>query len=252
MREHRFVVNVPNPSARAVTANLRLEKVKHARLPRIVPDFRQRPSKVLSVALMTDPCASEGPAERRLKLAPRSSVDVHVRVVTAPQPGAKDGIAAFDLIDERGGSVAGGVTLVCLEQPAAEPAPGVVRSPRPCPVVIAEKPYAVPPGDDPGGRRVRTIPLGVEVELVVPITNPTKRRLQAVRAYLEHIGESDAVFVPVTWNVGTLHPGDVFFAAWPLTTSGSRTGGFEISVVVDSAGKDPTRLPAIFRIAAGD
>jgi len=93
-----------------------------------------------------------------------------------------------------------------------------------------------------------TITLGVEVELVVPITNPTNAKLEEVIVYLEHLGGSDADFTPLTWNVAALGPGEVFFALWPLRTIGYSTGEFNASVVVHSRRTDPVRLAARFRV----
>ena len=94
------------------------------------------------------------------------------------------------------------------------------------------------------------IPLEADLQLVAPITNPRSRRLEEVEVYLEHLGLSDAEFTPGTWSVGSLAAGDLFFATWPLRTSGQMTGTFDACVVVASKGKDPVRLHALIEISA--
>jgi hypothetical protein len=57
---------------------------------------------------------------------------------------------------------------------------------------------------------------------VAPLTNPTAAPLHGVRAYLEHLGGSVAGFTPTSWNIGTLAPGQVFYATWPLQAGGGK------------------------------
>lgn len=95
------------------------------------------------------------------------------------------------------------------------------------------------------------IPLGTEVEIVAPITNRTKSKLDDVYVYLEHLGGSDAQFTPLTWNVGSLAPGDLFLAVWPLSTTGWMSGRFYASIVVGSARNESVRLRAPIEIGRG-
>ena len=243
---HRFTVNIPNPTARKAVARLRLVPVKVTDLKRLALDL---PGKldIVSAGITEDPCATGDRTELRLGLAPQESVDVHVVIDTGV---GGEGAVAFNLVDERPHRT-GGVMLLCVEPALTESAGQLVPTARPCPVVLGGDAYAVARGADPSkppsdGR----IPLEADLELVAPITNPRSRRLEEVEVYLEHLGLSDAEFTPGTWSVGSLAAGDLFFATWPLRTSGQMTGTFDACVVVASRGKDPVRLHALIEISA--
>jgi hypothetical protein len=209
-------------------------------------DVPEEELELTHAGLALDPCA-DGKAKLRLTLDPHESVDVHATATTAVPGGRAGGAAAMHIIDRRRGKVAGGVMFVCVDRPGPE-APGqTVATAKPCPVALAEEPYAVDVDADPTATRRRLTP-GATFVFVVPVTNPTRSRLGAVTVYLEHLGISDAAFLPVTWNVGTLAPGDVFYAAWTIVDAGSATGTFEASAVVQSKGRDATRLAAPFTI----
>jgi len=248
MAVHRFSVHVPNPDPRSALVRLRLRKVTPKRLAALALDMPPHELEVTSAGITQDPCAEHGPREVTLKLAARSSADVFVVIGTAAPPRRRGGAVAFDLVDERGNRPAGGVLLACIDRPGPE-APGSVIVPKkPCPVVLARAPYPVAPQSDPrkpaGGP---TLAAGGTVELVAPLTNPRKTTLSGVRAYLEHLGVSDASFAPLTWNVGDLAPGDIFYATWPIM-AGTSTGVFHASIVVTSKGADPVRLDGTLRV----
>ncbi len=240
MTVHRFAVNVPNPAAQRASVELRLEPVRRGELSWLRHEGVKTSLEVTSTGITRDPCAERGKPELKLSLDPFTSVDVHVVVTTAPS--RKPGVAAYHLIDRRGGKDAGGVLLLCADPPFAEPRSQVVSSPKPCLIVLARDLYAIQPGDDPAKSAAKPILAGNSMELVAQITNPTAAALKQTRVYLEHLGGSNAEFAPGTWNVGTLARGAVFYATWSVRTFPWQFGTFNASVVVVSQGMDPVRL----------
>jgi hypothetical protein len=248
MAVHRFTVNVPNQTPRAAAPELRLEPVSGRDLRRLGLRFPKGKLRVERSGIAREPCA-EGEQTLKLRLRALESVDVYVTAVTDPADPAVGGAVAFNLTDWRDGRVAGGVLLACVDPPLADPAGQVIPTARPCPVTLARDLYTVAVGADPSKPGRRTLPLGATVDLVAPLTNPRSRRLTEVTAYLEHLGGSDATFVPTAWNIGALGRGDVFFATWTVSADGFLVGSFDVSVVVQSAGTDLTRLRAPIRVA---
>jgi hypothetical protein len=246
MPVHRFSVNIPNPGPARISASLRLEPVRRAALRALGYAAPDAPLKVESAGLTLDPCGTEGTKTLRLTLRPYSSVEVQAVIVTA---GAVSGVVAFHVVDERAGQPAGGVTVVCVAGGGPEPPGVVIAAANPCPVSLAAAPYPVDRGADPTQLPpTRTIAVGAEVDLVVPVINPTRGQLAGVQVYLEHLGRCDAQFAPLTWNIGAMAPKQVFYATWPLQARGWMTGPFQASVVVLSKGKDAIRLMAPFQI----
>jgi hypothetical protein len=249
MTVHRFTVNIPNGEARGVTVRLRLQRVTAKSVAALGLGLPESALEVESAGITLDPCADEGKPELVLKVQAYSSRDVNVVIATAAAGPKRGGVTAFNLIDERGGKVAGGVMLACVDRVGPEPAGQVIKPPRPCPVVLAGDPYPLAAHGDPSKPpAAKILTGGTAVELVVPITNPRSSTLSEVQVYLEHLGVSDATFAPATWNVGDFAPGAVFYATWPVSTAGRSRGTFTTSVVVASARADPVRLEATLRI----
>lgn len=246
MSTHRFTVNVPNPTDATVVALLSLESATLAGLDPPL-DVPRGALKRVSASLALDPCAREGKARLRVTLEPYASVDVYATIVTADSRPGVGGAAAFNLVDRRGGRTVGGVMLVCVDRPGAEAAGTLVKTPKPCPVTLSQNPYAVPLDGHPAKQITQTVPFTGSFTLVVPVTNPRQRTLDEVTAYLEHTGASGAAFVPAVWNIGTLNPGQIFYATWTVF-SGGVTGAFSASVVVESQRADPTRLIVPLRV----
>jgi hypothetical protein len=247
MATHRFTINIPNPGSRSARVDLALEPARPADVRRLGLELPRGKLRLTHAGISRDPCA-HGEPELRLSLRAYESVDVHVNVETAPARSPAGGVAVVNLVDRRGGRIAGGVMLACVDPAPADPAGQAVPTPRPCPVDLADNPYWVEPEEDPSKPAGRVLPPNEELDLVVPLTNPRARPLPGVTAYLEHLGGSDAPFLPAAWNIGTLPRGDVFFATWRVRTSGVLTGGFDLSVVVQSDGTDPTRLTPRIRV----
>jgi hypothetical protein len=251
MTVHRFTVNIPNPETRRVPVRLRLQRLAPRAVAALGLELPQVALEVASAAISLDPCATEGKAELDLRVAGNSSQDVYVVIATAAPDPKRGGAAAFHLIDERDGKVAGGVTLACVERVGPYPDGQHITPPNPCPIALAADPYPLAPHGNPAKPTpAKTIPAGVVVQLVVPITNPRRRTVSAVQVYLEHLGSSDATFAPATWNVGDLAPDAVFYATWVVSTGGGSLGSFSASVVVASKGTDPVRLNARLRLGA--
>jgi hypothetical protein len=242
MATYRFSINVPNPAARADVASLTLEPVAGAMLgPGL--GLPESTLKVERVWLSIDPCGAGGRRTLQVKLKPLSSATVTAVVITKSD--RKRGTAAFQLVDRRGRRVAGGVTLACVSPPPRDATAKTIASANPCPVILAQPPYAIAPEGDPSQRPARrAITSGVTCDLVAALTNKTSAALSNVQAYLEHLGGSDAAFTPTIWNIGTLTPKQVFYATWAVQPMGSKTGAFTASIVVSSDGTDPTRLLA--------
>jgi hypothetical protein len=249
MATHRFMVNIPNPGPGTATVDLALEPARPADVRRLGLEVPRGKLKVTHAGISRDPCKA-GKPKLRLRLRAHESVDVYVNAETTAPGSAAGGTAVFNLVDRRGGRVAGGVMLACVDPALADPAGQAVPTPKPCPVDLAGNPYWVEPGEDPGKSAGSTLPANKELDLVVPLTNPRRGAIDDVTAYLEHLGGSDAPFLPAAWNIGTLRRGDVFYATWRVTTSGTLTGAFDLSVVVQSDGTDPTRLHPRIRISA--
>lgn len=247
MGSHRFTVNIPNHTERTVVANLQLEPAKPSHLSQL-PQLPRARLKVLSVAIATDPC-EEGQSALRLPLRKFQSIDVYVTVVTAdPADPTIGGTAAFHLTDRRSDRLGGGVLLVCVDPPPATSRGQVVEVAKACKVVVSGNLYAVSVGGDPSKPRWRTLPTGRTVDLVAPLTNPGRRRLTGVTAYLEHLAGSDAQFVPRAWSIGSMRVDDIFYAVWTVTAGDYLLGSFDASIVVQSAGTNPTRLRAPVRV----
>lgn len=248
MAIHTFTVNVPNPTEKMVNVELRLEPVDPADLRRLARELPRAKLQTRELGISRDPCAV-GEPRLRLRLRARSSVDVHVTVVTeTPRGRATRAAVGFNLTDRRNGRVAGGVLLACVEPSPTDAAPVDVPTPKPCRVILARNPYTVAVGGDPRKVGAQALTPGETVELVAPLVNPLRSRLRGVTAYLEHLGGADAIFVPAAWNIGDLRPSEVFYATWVVAADGLLFGSFDVSVVVQSAGSDPTRLRAPFRI----
>lgn len=247
MTVHRFPVNVPNPEGQSVAVHLRLQKLSAERLVALGLDIPKGELDVVHAGITRDPCADLGERELELKLAARTSTDVYVVITTGGAGGRRGGATAFNVIDERGGAVAGGVLLTCVERPGPAPAGQLIHAHRPCPVVLAQDAYVIDLAGDPRKPRAKTLSTADAFEFVVPLTNPRKSALREVTVYLEHLGISDATFEPATWNVGTMTPGDVFYATWTVRT-GWFTGALRGSVVVASSNTDAVRLDALARI----
>jgi hypothetical protein len=247
MTVHRFPVNVPNADGQSVAVHLRLQKLTAERLARLGVDIPKGELEVVHAGITADPCAEVGEREFELKLPARTSTDVYVVITTGATSGRKGAATAYNLIDERGGVVAGGVLLTCVERTSPASAGQVVAARRPCPVVLAQDAYVIDIGETPSRPRAKALSTYDTFEFVVPVTNPRKSALREVTVYLEHLGISDATFAPAIWNVGTMAPGDVFYATWQVTT-GWFTGALRASVVVASSDTDAVRLDALARV----
>jgi hypothetical protein len=244
MKTHRFVVNVPNPTKQSAAVDLRLATVAKPKLSAIVGKRPKGSMDVVSAGLNLNPCSEEGERRLSLKLRPFSSRDVHV-VIRTNGPG----IAAFHVIDRRNNRDAGGVMLLCADPAMSEPAGVTVAVARPCPAEIAPGVRVIEAGGDPTkpapGLDVQA---GHAVELVVPITNPSRVPLKNVQIYLEHLGASTMSYVPVVWNAGVLNRHDVFYATWTLNMGWRESGVISATVVVSSQRTNPVRLMAPFSI----
>jgi len=248
MTSHSFTVNVPNPTAKPVSVQLRLEPGKASDLPAFPREKRRGALQVLDARLALDPCAESGKPNLKLKLGPYESVDVYAVVDTGPAK--KPGATGFHLIDSRNGKDVGGVFLVCVDPPLVDTVGQVIATKNPCPATLATAVYPVVPDDDPS--KVPATPViqpGDASDLVAAITNRTRKPLTGVQIYLEHLGASNATFVPGLWNAGVLQKGDVFYATWRVQTSTWQSGSFRASVVVGADGFDPVRLDTDLVIA---
>ena len=205
----------------------------------------RRPLAVEQTFFNTAPCSTAGEDQITVRLGPRESTVVYLTVMTKATRVA--GVAAFNVVDERNGTPAGGVMVICADPPLADLPGSLVHSANPCPIAVATHPYPVPVGEDPSKQANTPLRPGDEVELVIPLTNPTGGVISEVTAYLEHLGSSDCTLAPGMWNVGTLEPGDVFFATWRITV-GESVGDFQGSVVVSSAGTEHTRNAALITV----
>ena len=246
MTTHRFAINIPNPSGHDEIVELALQPVAGGLQATHIP----LPPGTLHVeraGISLDPCGTDGHSTLELKLKPLTSATVTVTVVTAPS--AKGGTAALELVDRRGKRVAGGVTLACIDPPLKAGQPRKIPTDNPSPVALASKPYPVAPNANPSIRPANpTLMLGTTCDFVAPLTNPGRTPLDEVRAYLEHLGTSGAAFTAMTWNIGTLAPGAIFYASWRVRPIGWQTGAFAASIVVQSKGRDAVRLSAPFAV----
>lgn len=244
MKTHRFVVNVPNPTKLSASVDLRLARIAKPKLSAIVGKRPQGALEVVHAGLNLDPCSDEGEPRLSLKLAPFSSRDVHA-VIRTNSPG----IAAFHVVDRRNNKDVGGVMLLCADPALSEPAGINVPVARPCPAVIAQGVRVIEAGADPSKPAPSlNVQPGDAVELVVPITNPTRTALKNVQIYLEHLGKSTLSYTPAIWNAGVLNRNDVFYATWTLNVGWRESGVVSACVVVVSQRTNPVRLTAPFSI----
>ncbi len=243
MAQHRFKVNVPNPTDRSVAVQLRLEPGSSADLLELPREYRRGALKVEAAGLTFDPCATVGRPMLKLKLAARASVDVYAIVATAAAK--KPGAAGLHVIDNRGGKDVGGVFVVCVDPPLADTVGVVVPTRRPCPASLADL-YIVARGSEPDKANAVALLPGDAGALVTVIA--AGQALKGVQVYLEHLGTGNAEFVPGNWNIGSVKRGDTFIAHWALQTSAWQTGTFRASIVVVADGFDPTRVNGDFTI----
>lgn len=248
MARHRFVVNVPNPTAQSASVSLRLEPARRKDFSWLPCEFPKAGLEVVHAGLSLDPCAEERKVSLNLRLKPFTSVDIHVVVNTTPSK--KQGIAGFHVVDRRRGKDIGGVLLVCTDPPFVEPVSRTISPPHPCAAILARDLYLIQPGDDPSKLpTAKPVQPNDSFELVAQIANPTCRPLKNAQVYLEHLGISTVGFTPGTWNIGTLAKGNVFYATWPVRVTEWQFGTCEASIVVASQGTDPVRLRGKFSLA---
>jgi hypothetical protein len=251
MTIHRFTVNIPNPTSHDASVQLRLERAHPADLKSLCLDVPENELKVEGAGIALDPCAVEGEPVLNLDLKPHCSIDVHAIINTFPA--SREGIAAFHLIDQRDGKLAGGVLLACIDPPPPQPPSQVVATPNPCPATLARNLHWIVPGDDPSkSPHEMPMPPGKNLEIIAQIINPSKKPLKNTRVYIEHLGGSDAELTPGTWNVGTMQPGQIFFATWKIRTNVWQSGTYMASIVVMSQETDPVRLNAKIAIGSSE
>lgn len=248
MSTHRFTVNVPNPTEKTADVTLQLQAVSPALVRRLALDVPRTALRVKQAGISLDPCQT-GERSLKLRVRPHASIDAHITAVTDI---AKDrragGTAALQLSDFRGGHLVGGMLLVCTDRSGSTPPGQVVSTPKPCPVTIASRVHLVVLGSNPSKPGTYALQGDKTMTLVVPLTNPRKRALRGVSAYLEHVGGCGAAFSPATWNIGQLPPGEIFYCTWTITGDGASAGYFEPSVVVASDGADTTRIRFRLRV----
>jgi hypothetical protein len=251
MATHRFPVHVPNPAANAASVMLTLKAVSKAEIKKLRLDTSLSPLKVTGSFISMDACAEKGVKELAVKLKPYSSMDVYVTIQTAPSK--RPGSVFYNLIDRRGPKTVGGVLLVCQEP--SMPAYGgvVVNTKNPCPVVLASDIYITEEDGDLSKPMAKNkIPFNTVVEIVAPVTNPTSQPLHDVVVYLEHLGISGLEFEAGVWNVGTLEPGDIFYAAWKTKLTSRQHTMLQASVVAGSHRKEPVRLKSTFEMSSNN
>jgi hypothetical protein len=245
---HQFVVNVPNPSDYPAIASLSLREVAPATLRKTLLECPEKSLKVTSATICLKMCAINGERSLRIPLKARESADIYVQVVT--EPSSRPGIVALQLVDTRADGAAGGTLLVVADPPLANPVGRVVTAPRPCPVVLAGRPYFIVAGADPAKSATgQQHPDTRDLELVVPVKNATSKQLHDVQVYLEHTGLLNAQFAPRLFNVGTFAPAAIFYSAWRFIPLGPLDPHAPISVVVASRRCSPVRLnPRLLRL----
>jgi len=247
MPTHRFTVNVPNPTAKRTSVELRLEPANFDELIGLTPELPKEELKVLNVGIVLDPCKVRTKPNLKISLKPYTSTDVYVVVNT--DRSIKRGVAAFNLIDRRDDKDVGGVLLMVVSPKYVEPPGQVINPKNPCPLGLADRMYVILPLADPSrAAKIKNILLEMTLELVVPITNPTEKPLKGAQAYLEHLGGSSVEYMPGTWNIGELAPGDVFYATWTIRTKAWHAPIFHPCVVVSSEKTDPIRLNGTAKI----
>ena len=109
MSRYRFTVNIPNPTAKAASVQLRLEPAKSEHLSLASGERRRSAMVVKQAGISLDPCAERGERTLELRLRPFESVDVHA--IFVGEPAKKPAVAGFHLVDWRNGKRAGGVML---------------------------------------------------------------------------------------------------------------------------------------------
>jgi hypothetical protein len=248
MSTHRFTVTIPNQTAHSARTELRLERARPAQLRKLGFPLPEEQLPLEHAGIACDPC-EDGESWLKLRLKAYESVEVYVTAVTGPPADpAAGGAVALNLVDRRPGQT-GGVLLVAVDPPLVEPPGSAVPAPNPCPVTLDGDVYFVDPEGDPTAPVRQTLPAGQTFDLVTPLVNRSRARLTNVTAYLEHLGPCDAVFMPALWNLGSLRR-DQFYAVWTVAATGSLVGTFELSIVVQADGTDPTRIHAPIRIVA--
>jgi hypothetical protein len=251
MATYRFTVNVPNSTRAAAKVQLRLRRSKPEELEWL-PRRRgiEDQLTVINAGIALDACASKGKSSMRLTLPPLSSADVHVVINTAATP--RRGVAAFHVLDTRAKQALGGVMVVCAEPPLVDGPVTVVSPPNPCPIILAADLYTIRAGSNPSksSSRRAVIP-GGQFELVAAVRNPTRSPLSGCAVYLEHLGASNTIYLPGTWNIGDLSTKDIFYATWAMQPSKLQTQSFGATVVAMSDRTDAVRLHGIIAIGKG-
>lgn len=251
MTPHRRIVDVSVPNATDVPV---------AALVRIAPTTvgikglgfdRHRTLKASAYGLSTDLCeraaAESLPRELKLEIGPYDTAVVRVIVETMDPEDGTPAYTAFAVTDTRGGTVVGGVTVVAATAPPLDVANPPPRDP--CPLTIADGIYTVEMGASPANRSTPgTVPTDRPRQLVAPVVNTTTEVLKDAVVYLEHLDASDVAFEPVTWTLGNMEPGAMFWATWTVDARNARPGEYEASVVVLDDGHEAIRLRPRFRV----
>jgi hypothetical protein len=248
IERHEQAVTLHNDRDDAVKVTLRLAEIDLAVL-RDLGIGEARRAEVAGAGIVLDPCCRPdtkelGEHEVGVALDGHETQVVRV-IVDLVHPGGP-AFAAFELSDERDGTIVGGVTIVA----ASEPVPDTPPAPdpqRPCPVVLGSPLRTLGPLSPPDDKGAGSV-LGRESreQLVAEVVNPTGDTLEDVVVHLEHLG--GLAFDGPVYNVGTMAPGDRFLCVWEVDNGSGAPDDYPASVVVQAAKYEPVRQRESIRL----
>lgn len=254
LRQRLVDINVPNATAKPVTAILTVEPLDPRDLEGV--DFEGCPLTVRRFGLTRDLCGDprRSRPQKRLsvRLGPFEETTIRVLIETQEPPKGRRALAAFRVTDRRGKKVAGGVTVVCTSPPYGTSLPSAPDPANPCPLALAAPLYCVDPGTDPS--KTLTPPGTIDPrhprDLVAVIENTGPDPVRNASVYLEHAGTSGLEVTPRVWHLGDIEPGGHFWATWRVNAAPARTGRHEATFVAQGEPHEPVRLRARFRVSA--
>lgn len=200
LRQRPVDINVPNATAKPVTAILTVEPLDPRDLEGV--DFEGCPLTARRFGLMRDLCGDPRQArpQKRLsvRLGPFEETTVRVLVETQEPPKGRRALAAFRVTDRCGKKVAGGVTVVCTSPPYGTSLPSAPDPANPCPLALAVPLYCVDPGTDPS--KTLTPPGTIDprhprdlvavIENTGPAPGPQRQRLPGARRHQRPRGDA--------------------------------------------------------------
>ena len=253
-RKRLLDVFVPNATSREMIASLVVRPVDPSSVEGLLPVVSEygRPLEYVSFGI-SDPETDGTPqAELQLSLGPFQDKIVRFQIETIEPEEGQTAIAAFQLADYRGGTLVGGVTVVCTTPPYFTEIASSRDPENACPLVLTTEDLTFAyTGTSPEQTvNVKDIQPEKSLSIVAVVENPGKDTVTGASVYIEHLGRSNVGVEGKVWNIGTIEPGQRFWAMWQVDASNVNPGHHEASFIFRGDGYSPIRRRGRFLIRA--